>query len=378
MSRSRRRKRRLALLAMEKRLPPGTSPGTIQTDPDAPRPHMRVFAFGPDGVDEREVSDMAPVAALRARWPVLWLNVDGLGDAATIEAIGREFNLHRLALEDVVNVHQRAKLENYGSNLFFVARMPEPGERMDTDQLSLFLGKGFVVTFQERAGDCFDPVRERLRRGGPIRGRGADYLAYSLIDAVVDSWFPVLERHGERLEELEEEILSNPGRGTLGVIHELRRDLMALRRCVWPLRDVLGVLYRDPNPLVGDEARLYLRDCYDHTVQVIDLVENGREIAAELTDAYLASINNRMNEVMKVLAVIATIFLPISFIASVYGMNFHTDKSPWNMPELTWWMGYPFSLGLMALTVAAMLFFFWRRGWLKSDASWRRTEGPPK
>jgi magnesium transporter len=238
-----------------------------------------------------------------------------------------------------------------------------------TEQLSLFLGQGFVVTFQERVGDCFDPVRARLRKGGPIRTRGPDYLTYALIDALVDSWFPVLEQHGERLEDLEDEILVHPARRTIARIHELRRDLMALRRAVWPLRDALGALCRDPTPLIAGETRTYLRDCYDHAVQIIDLLESGRELSADLTDAYLSNINNRMNEIMKVLAVIATIFLPLSFIASVYGMNFHTDKSPWNMPELAWRFGYPFALGLMVLTVIGMLFFFWRRGWLRSEMS---------
>ncbi len=349
------------------RLPPGTPPGTLNVRPDAGTPVLHAIGYGAEALEELQVTDLGALGALRERHAVTWLNVVGLGDATVIEAVGKLFGLHRLALEDVVNVHQRAKVDVYEGNVFFVTRCPEPGERLSTDQLGMFLGSNFVITFQERPGDAFDTVRQRLRRGGPIRSYGPDYLAYALIDAAVDSWFPVLERYGERLEDMEDAILTNPGRGVMREIHELRRDLLLLRRVVWPLRDALGVLYRDHNPLVREGTRVYLRDCYDHAVQIIDLLENGREIAAELTDVYLSNVSNRMNEIMKVLTIISTVFLPLSFIASLYGMNFHTDKSPWNMPELAWYFGYPFALGLMGAIVVVMMIYFWRKGWLRSQ-----------
>jgi magnesium transporter len=328
---------------------------------------VRFIAYGDEHLEEGELADLSALPVLRERFRVLWLDVQGLGNAALIESIGALFGLHRLALEDVVNVHQRAKVEVYDGNVFVVLRMPEGRQPLTTEQLALFVGPNFVVTFQEREGDCFDPVRARIRRGGPIRAYGPDYLMYAIIDATVDNWFPVLESYGEALEDLESAILVGPGRDTIQQIHRLRRDLLALRRAVWPLRDALGILYRESTPLVHAETRVYLRDCYDHSVQIIDLLENGRDLAAELTDLYLSMISNRMNEVMKVLTIISTIFLPLSFIAGVYGMNFDTGASRWNMPELLWPLGYPLALGMMLLTALAMLYFFWRRGWLRSD-----------
>ncbi len=358
MATKRRRKRRL---------PPGTPPGILNIDPSAPRPQIRFIAYGDEHLEEGELQDLAAIPDLRARFKVVWLDVQGLGDGTLIESAGRLFGLHRLALEDVVNVHQRAKVELYEGNLFVVLRMPEGEQPLTTEQLSMFVGGSFVVTFQERVGDCFDPVRARLRRGGPIRSFGPDYLMYALIDATVDNWFPVLERYGEALEDLESEILARAGRDTIQQIHRLRRDMLGLRRAVWPLRDALGVLYRDTTPIVQAETRVYLRDCYDHAVQIIDLLENGRDLAAELTDLYLSMVSNRMNEVMKVLTIISTIFLPLSFIAGVYGMNFEPDASRWNMPELRWPFGYAFALGVMALTALAMVLYFWRKGWLRAE-----------
>jgi magnesium transporter len=296
---------------------------------------------------------------------VVWVDVAGLGDATVIEAIGNLFGLHRLALEDVVNVHQRAKVEPYDTNLFFVARMPDARTENPSEQISFFLGDRWVITFQERAGDDFGSVRARLRRGGRLRGMGSDYLLYALIDSCVDAWFPVIETFGERLEHLEDGILERSRRDTIDQIYGIRRELLELRRSVWPLRDALGALYRDPTVLISTDTRVYLRDCYDHAVQIIDLVENNREIAANLTDLYLSAASNRMNEVMKILTIISTIFLPLSFIAGVYGMNFDTGK-PLNMPELKWWFGYPFALGLMAATALGLLVFFRRKGWMTS------------
>lgn len=362
-----RKVRRPAKRVRRRRTPVGRPPGTLEADADAPPPVIRLIAFGPDEVVEREAADLESVREARGRWPVLWVDVDGLGDAALIAEIGRLFDLHPLALEDVLHVHQRPKHDEYGRCHFVVGRMLTPGERLDTEQVSLFFGRDFVVTFQERAGDCWEPVRERIRKAqGRVRSAGADYLAYALLDAIVDAYFPVLEEFGERLEALEDRVVARPDRSAIGEIHSARRDLLTLRRAVWPLRDALNSLQRDVH-LVTDETRVYLRDCYDHTVRIIDVIETGREIAAGLMEVYLSSLSNRMNEIMKVLTIIATIFIPLGFVAGIYGMNFNPEISPWNMPELNWRWGYPFALGLMAVVAGVLLAYCWRKGWFRSS-----------
>jgi magnesium transporter len=343
----------------------GVLPGSLIVDPSAQRSVIRILAYGDEGFVEQEARSPEQISEILHEHPVTWVNVDGLGDLETIRKLGEVFGLHRLSLEDVVNVHQRPKVEQYEEYVFVVARMPAHGENTETEQLSMVLGEGFVLTFQERGGDSFEPVRDRIRKNlGLIRKRTQDYLAYSLLDSVVDSYFPVLEQCGERLESIEQEVVSEPDKSTITRIYQIKRDLMGLRRAVWPLREAINALIRDARQLVSDETRIYLRDCYDHTVQIIDMLEMYRETASSLVDFYLSSISNRMNEVMKVLTIIATIFIPLSFIAGLYGMNFSSDSSPWNMPELHWYWGYPFALGLMAAVAAGLLIFFRRKGWL--------------
>jgi len=326
---------------------------------------MRLFAYGPDRVEEHPLRRVAEVDPFLERFPVVWLDVTGLADTALIAEIGKRFRLHELALEDVVNVHQRAKVERYGDFEFVVARAVEYGEEVVSEQISLFLGERFVVTFQERPGDDWEPVRERIRGGHPkMRSSGVDYLVYSLLDAIVDGYFPVLEVLGERLDALEDEVLHAPTAATVAHAHQIRRDLLLLRRAIWPQREVFHALSREANPLISDETRLFLRDCYDHVIQIIDLVENYREIVTGLQDLYLSSVNNHLNEIMKVLTMMATLFIPLSFITGLYGMNFHVDVSPFNMPELRWYWGYPFALGLMATTAVAFLAFFRHKGWI--------------
>jgi magnesium transporter len=311
------------------------------------------------------VTDLAELGAMIEKWPVTWIHVDGLGKADTLHALAERFGLHPLALEDVVNVHQRAKTELYGEELFIVARLAELHEHLDHEQISMFIGPRFVLTFQERSGDCFDPVRERLRSDRPrIRGSGPDYLAYALLDAIIDSYFPILESFGERLALLEERVIEEPDSDLVAEIRAIGRDLLLLRKLTWPHRDAFNHLMREETPLVQDETRLFLRDCYDHTIQLMDLIENYREVGSGLMDLYLSSISKRMNDVMKVLTIIATIFIPLSFVAGLYGMNFDPGRSPWNMPELGWYWGYPFALGTMSAVALAMLVFFWRKGWL--------------
>jgi magnesium transporter len=352
-----------------KRPPPGTPPGTLVADPSAPKPVISVIAYGSDGCVEQTIQDVAALRECLDRWPVTWINVDGLGDVQTIARLADILDLHRLAVEDTVNTHQRAKVEHYRNHLFMVVHMATYNSSLETEQLSLFLGRNFVVTFQEgRPGDPFNAVRERIRHAvGLVRQSGADHLAYCLIDAAIDGYFPVLETTGERLEELEDEILTCPTSGTSSRVHQIKRNLMTLRRTIWPLREAMNSLLRDPSPLITDDTRLYLRDCYDHTVRVIDFIETYRELGSDLMDLYLSSISQRMTEVMKVLTIIATIFIPLTFISSIYGMNFQTDRSPWNMPELKWYLGYPFALSLMAVMAFGMVSYFRRKGWLGSS-----------
>jgi magnesium transporter len=354
---------------IHRRTLPGAPPGTLAVDPEAMRSRIRVMAYGSGAITDKRIEDPQAVREFLDRWPVTWVNVDGLGEAVTLGKIGEVFDLHRLSLEDVVNVHQRAKVEPYGKYLFIVGRMVNNGsdEALDTEQLSIFLGKNYVLTFQEHPGDCFDTVRDRISKaGGRIRNCGPDYLAYALIDAFIDDYFPVLERYGERLEALEDEVITRADTQIIAQIHQVKRDLLVLRRAIWPLREAVNSLARDPTPLISDETRIYLRDCYDHAVQLIDLLENYREIASSLVEVYLSSVSNRLNEIMKVLTIFTVVFIPLNFIASIYGMNFNPESSPWNMPELNWRYGYPFILALMSAVALSMLILFRKKKWIGS------------
>ena len=321
---------------------------------------MQVMAYGPAEFVEQDIPSADAIAPFLGQWPVVWLNVDGLGDAEAIRRFGEIFGIHPLALEDVINVHQRPKVEPYEKYLFIVMHMLLTGEKLDTEQLSLFLGSNFVLTFQEQpGGDCFAPIRERIRKNhGRIRAAGPDYLVYSLLDAVVDNYFPILERAGERLETVEQEVVTQPRNETLARIQAIKRDLLLLRRAVWPMREALNSLLRDDTPFIARETRTYLRDCYDHSVRIIDILETDRETSFGLLETYLSSVSNRMNEIIKVLTIITTIFMPLTFIAGIYGMNFA------HMPELNWPWAYPLVMGLMAAIAAAMLVYFRRKGWL--------------
>ncbi|GMV39432.1 MAG: magnesium transport protein CorA [Myxococcales bacterium] len=346
--------------------PPGSPPGTLVIDPEAPRPVLSLLAFGPDTVEERSLKSPAEVRTWLGKVPVVWLDVAGLGDAAVIQQVGEIFGLHHLALEDVVHVHQRAKVEPYADRLFIVARMIElVGERLESEQWSMFLGPGFVLTFQELPGDVFDAVRDRIRHGkGRARTSGADWLAYMLLDALIDAWFPVLERYGDRLDALEEELLSGHDPEMIQRIHEVKQDLRLMRRAVYPLRDAVAALLRESATAFHPDTAVYLRDCHDHCVQIMDLVETYRDLGTSLMETHMSMTSNRMNDVMRVLTVIATIFIPLTFVAGVYGMNFDSKVSPWNMPETEWAYGYPaVMLGMGALALA-MLAWFRRKRWL--------------
>lgn len=366
MSNKRRRRRENPA---HRRLPVGTAPGTLVADPAARATTLRVIAYGPRGCVERSETDPAAVRAYRDEWPNVWVDVVGLGDVDIIRGVGEQFGLHLLALEDVLNPHQRPKLEDFESYRFLVARAIHGGDSLRTEQLCLFLGNGYLITFQEDAQDCFDPIRKRITAREPgILGRGADYLMYCILDAVVDAYFPPLEDLGERLDVVESHILTRADQQTMAQVYGVKRELLTLRRAVWPLREAVNALIRDTSALTSDGVRVYLRDCYDHIVRLMEIVELSREVCADLMDLYVSAVSNRLNEVMKVLTIIATVFIPLTFVTGIYGMNFNTERSPWNMPELNWPYGYLFALTLMLLIAMLMVVFFWRRGWI----------GPPR
>ena len=347
---------------------PGSIPGMISIADRAKLPEIDLIDYNSDRYEYGINLTPEECVAHLTTESVSWIDVGGLGDKATLEKLGEVFELHPLILADIVNVPQRPKLEDYQEQLVIITQMINSAHDRGIwlEQVSFVLGKNYLLTVQEEPQqDCFNPVRDRLSKNkGTIRQHQADYLAYALWDTIIDGYFPVLEMYGERIEELEELVLSQPSKVTLGKIHQIKRDLLSLRRAIWPQRDVLNILIRDGHVLISDRTLRYLKDIYDHTIQIIDTIEIYRELASGLMDVYLSAVSNKMNEVMKLLAVISTIFIPLTFIAGVYGMNFNTDASPWNMPELNWSWGYPLCLALMLAIAIALSVYFKRRGWI--------------
>jgi magnesium transporter len=350
---------------------PGAPPGTLDLEPDAPPPEIVLIDYCDTAATRANLAHPQEASAYLNTESVSWVDMLGLGNKETWRHLGKVFNLHLMAQEDVVNVPQRPKVVDYEDHLLIIAWMvilKPNSDNFHKEQVSLILGKHYLLTVQEEPDyDCFGPVRDRIRKGqGNIRKHGADFLAYTLLDSIIDGFFPVLEVYGERIEELEDEVVENPTRRTLEKIYKIRRELLTLRRAIWPQRDAINVLIRDSSDLISPEVRIYLRDCYDHTVQVMDMVETYRELSSGLMDVYLSSVGNKMNEIMKLLTVISSIFIPLTFVAGVYGMNFNTEKSPWNMPELNWYFGYPLCWALMVAIASALVYFFWRRGWFEN------------
>ena len=325
------------------------------------KPRLSLIAYDGETFRQAVSCGLEDCLAGREETAIRWINVDGLFDHGVLESLMGNMGIHPLVLEDVMALEQRPKLEDYGDYLFMVLNMLSvEGKtgRILSEQVSIILGDRFVLSIQEVPGDVFDPVRERLRSGkGRLRKMGADALAYSLLDAVVDGYFSVLEKIGDRVEAMEDDLVAHPTRETLRALHDLKRELIFLRRCIWPLREVIGNLERRDSPLVGETLAPYLRDLYDHTAQVLETVETLRETLSGFLDIYLSSLSNRMNEIMKVLTVISTLFIPLTFIAGIYGMNFRF------MPELAWRWGYPMVWGVMAAVAALMLRYFRRKGW---------------
>jgi magnesium transporter len=352
---------------LRQRHAPGTAPGTLAAaGPPAEPVRARYLEYTLDHLEDAELDrpDELPEATPEF---TQWLDIEG-HDVELIKQLGERLSIHPLALEDVINVGQRTKSEEFDDVIFVVLDhffIDGDGSAIGKEQISLVVQPDVLLSVRERRSDLFEPIRGRLRLGrARIRGGGTGYLTYALIDTVVDHLFPVLESIGDRMEEIEVSLLDQPSPDDVAALHEIRSQLLVIRKSVWPLRDMLGGLYRSAEDIFSEETRLYLRDVVDHATMAVDIVETLREMVSSLMDLYLSSVSNRMNEIMKVLTIIATIFIPLSFIAGLYGMNFERAASPWNMPELGWYFGYPFALGVMALVAMGLLLFFRRRGWL--------------
>ena len=352
---------------------PGAAPGIehdeIVSLPSAGEPaHVTCIDYCPSHVQVQEVDDLeAFLDRHRPEWgAVRWINIDGLSDMKVIHALATKYELHPLAVEDLLHVPQRPKVDSYGGDssmrarLFVVTRILHAGEgELRSEQVSLFLGHTTLLTFREANSDVWDPIVQRINAAGSrLRGSDVSFLMYSLLDAIYDRCFPILEAYGERMEELEVLVLERSTRDTINEIHQIKRELLVLRRVAWPTREVISTLQREPHECLSDTTRVYLRDLYDHGIQIMDIIENYREMATDLTDTYMSSTSNRMNEVMKVLTIIGTIFIPLTFLAGVYGMNFH------HIPELTQVWAYPAFWTVCVLVAGTMLYFFRRRHWV--------------
>ncbi|MBE0515870.1 MAG: magnesium/cobalt transporter CorA [Methanophagales archaeon] len=342
----------------------GLPPGTLIHigEKKAEKVRISIIDYDETHFQEKEAKTVEECFPFKDKPTVTWINIDGLHDVEIIEKIGKHFGLHPLLLEDILNTEQRPKMEDFESYIFIVLKMlyyEEEAHEIEAEQVSLILGSNFVLSFQEREGDVFKFIRERIRNGkGRIRKAGADYLAYALVDAIVDHYFIILEKLGEKIESIEEELVTNPLPETLQTIHHLKKELIFLRKSVWPVREVINVLERGGSALIHESTGIYLRDVYDHTIQVIDSIETFRDMVAGMLDIYLSSVSNKMNEVMKVLTIIATIFIPLTFIAGIYGMNFEY------MPELGWRWGYPVVWLFIGAVVITMVFYFRRKKWI--------------
>lgn len=343
---------------------PGSEPGTLIIEPDAKPSRIILIDYDEDNAIRKVDITPNACAPYIGTNTVSWMDIQGLGSETVLKQVGEIFNLHPLLLEDVVNVPQRPKLEDYNNQLLVISqmvRLKEDESGFDTEQVSFVLGKRYLLSFQEEElQDCFEIVRDRIRTSqGRVRKSGADYLTYLLLDTIIDGYFPVVEHYEDRIEALEDMIISNPDRETMQEIYDVRRELLALRRLIWPMRNVLHLLMRDHHGIVSDEVQIYFRDSYDHVIQILEIIEAYRELAASLMDVYMSTMGNKLNEIMKFLTVISTIFIPLTFIVGVYGMNFE------NMPELKGEWSY-FMVWLVMLAVAGgLIFYFWRKGWFK-------------
>ncbi len=342
----------------------GLAPGSLIhiSEKKVEKAKITIMDYDEKNLTEKEAKSVEECFPFKKKPTVTWINVDGLHDIKLIEKIGEHFDLHPLVLEDIVNTNQRPKYEDYGDYVYIVLKMlyfNGNNDEIKAEQVSIIIGQGFIISFQEEEGDVFNPVRERIRNSkGRIRKMGTDYLAYALLDAIIDNYFIILEKLGEMIEDMEEELVKDPSPGTLRIIHKLKTETIFLRKSVWPLREVINSLERKESSLIRENTIPFLRDLYDHTIQVIDSVETFRDLISGMLDIYLSSISNKMNSIMKVLTIIATIFIPLTFIAGIYGMNFKF------MPELEWQWSYPFIWAVMIFIFVGMLFYFKRKDWI--------------
>jgi magnesium transporter len=348
---------------------PGTGPGTLRETPEPTSfpPRISLIVYDADNLQEHSDIAIDECRVYPDSLTITWVHVQGQPSTAILQILAECFAMHPLALEDIVNTGQRPKLELYDEHFFLVLGLPYFNDaHAGVEQMSFFLGEGYVVSFHAGAVDPFEPVRKRMREAkNRIRTRQADYLLYALVDRVIDQGFPVLEGFSERIETLEMDLLTRPDRKTLNSIHQLRRDLLLLRRLFWPQREVINLLMREEHPLIREETRLFLRDCYDHGIQIMDLLETYRDMSAGMLDVYLSSTSHRLNEIMRLLTVISTIFIPLTFIVGLYGMNFGRDepRSPWAMPELDWYYGYPLVWVIMVGVAVGMVVYFKYKRW---------------
>jgi magnesium transporter len=342
----------------------GLSPGTLVHvgEQKVETAEISIFSYDSAAQVEKQYVAIDAVPHCRDTPPVTWVNLVGLHDVGVVEKVGRKYDIHPLTMEDIVNTGHRPKVEEFDNYLFIVLKMltyDQGNDHIASEQVSLVVGQHYLLSFQEKAGDVFDPVRERIRKSRPrIRASGCDYLAYALLDAVVDGYFTILEKLGDKIEQLEIELLGEPSQQTMQRIHYLKREMIYFRKQVWPLREVINTLMREEYGLVNESTRMFFRDVYDHTVQVIDTIESLRDVLSGMLDLYLSTVSNRMNEVMKVLTIIATIFIPLTFIAGIYGMNFKF------MPELEWRWSYPLLWLVLFVIFVAMVLYFKRKKWL--------------
>jgi magnesium transporter len=349
-----------------KRSPVGASPGTLIAHPAARQSALSLTLISPDEFRFIKDASLKDVAESCTEWPVIWLDCVGLANVDLIAEIGAIFKLHPLALEDTVNTGQRPKVDFFDDHAFVVVSMIDDALAGRYEQISLFFGENFVVTFQEREGDPFGPVRKRIQAALPnrLRTRKADYLAYALIDAIVDSYFPILETKGERIDGLEDEMLSGVSHRQMRELHELKRGMIVLKRALWPLRDALAGLLRAEVPFIHPETKVYLNDTHDHSVRLIEVVEMHRDMLTGLIEMHLSLSQARTNDVISFLTIVSAIFIPLTFLAGIWGMNFDPGASPWNMPELLSYYGYPIALGMMVFIALSLVGFFRWKKWL--------------
>lgn len=339
-------------------LPPGSMIHVGEKKSDEIK--ITIIDYDEKNFEELEVKNVEECFPFKDKPSVTWINIDGISKTDIIENIGKNYGIHSLVSEDIVNTGQRPKFEDYDNYIYVVLKMlHQPKDEIFAEQVSIILGKNYVISFQETSGDVFKAIRERIRNGkGRIRRMGSDYLAYSLIDSIVDNYYIVLEILGDKLEEIEDNVVNNPVPDTLKIIHGIKRDLIFLKKSIWPLREVISNLNRAESSIIKKSTNIFVRDLYDHTIQVIDTIETFRDMNSGMLDIYMSSVSNKMNEVMKVLTIFAAIFIPLTFIAGIYGMNFQY------MPELGWYWGYFTVVGIMAIVGFTLLFYFKIKKWI--------------